>query len=210
MLNLHNILWVVPGIIFIFIYNKRRPETNINLSGWPYVFFLVFMASITWLPSEWIVTHWFSGLNESLQKIIILSVAVILSFIFSLCMRWKFVQKMLPPIYDNFYKKCIEWENEIVLLTLKNGKAYIGVLWKYPETPRSRHESQTISIIPIKSGYRDEKTKQVEWNVNYPEYKTVNHWLDMETIIPRSEIITYGKFSEKTFEHFTINNKEET
>lgn len=45
------------------------------------------------------------------------------------------------------------------LLTLKNRKAYIGIPWKYPENPRSKHESQTISIVLIKSGYRKRDTK---------------------------------------------------
>ncbi len=166
------------------------------------------MASVTWLPSELITTYYFSGLSESLQKFIILLIAIFISFIFSLCVRWKFIQRVLPPIHDNFCKKCIEWEKKIVLLTLKNGKAYIGILWKYPENPRSRHESQTISIIPIRSGYRKQDTKQVVWDTNYPQYETASDFIDMELIVPRSEIMTYGKFSEKTFKHF-YNIQEE-
>ena len=83
------------------------------------------------------------------------------------------------------------------------------VLWKYLENPRSRHESQTISIVPIKSGYRKQDTKQVVWNTNYPQYKKEPDPVDddgidddIELMIPRSKILTYGKFSEKTFKHF--------
>ena len=47
-----------------------------------------------------------------------------------------------------------------MLLTLKNGKAYIGILWKYPEHPKSRYESQTISIIPLRSGYREKEKNE--------------------------------------------------
>ena len=73
-------------------------------------------------------------------------------------------RQIFLPVQDNFYKKCVEWENKEVLITLNNGKTYQGLLWKYPESPKSRHESQTISIVPFKSGYRDEKTKKVIWN----------------------------------------------
>ena len=101
MLDLQNILWVVPGVVFIYFYNRIRPAGSISVSGWPYLFLLVIVA-----------------------------------------------------------------------------------------------------IIPFKSGYRDEKTKEVVWNTYYPEYKNKSHLVDMETIIPRSEIINFGKFSKETFKHF--------
>ncbi len=214
MLNLENILWVVPGVLFIHFFNKYRPQESISLSGWPYVFFIVVIATLTWIPSKLIVIstfddwfkacHWLNGLDENLLKqILILLCAIVFSVLWLLLVRVKFISEWIfPSVYDNFYKKCIKWENEIVLLTLKNGKTYIGVLWKYPENPRSRHESQTISIVPIKSGYREQDTKQVVWNTNYPPYEEESDFIDMELIIPRSEILTYGKFNEKVFEHF--------
>ena len=52
MLELHNVLWIIPGVIFIYLYNKRRFGDSISLSGWPYLFFLVVIASLTWLPAE--------------------------------------------------------------------------------------------------------------------------------------------------------------
>lgn len=215
-LNLHNILWVVPGFLFIYFFNKYRPQESINLSGWPYVFFIVFIAFVTWLPAELLI-EWmintdvlskciFSDFikNEITKKIIITIIAIILTLFLLLIINWNpiIANKTFFLINDNFCKKCIEWENEIVLLTLKNGKAYIGILWKYPENPKSRHESQSISIIPIKSGYRKQNTQQVIWNTDYPEYTEESDFEDMETIIPRAEIITFGKFHLPTFEHF--------
>ena len=202
-LNLHNILWVIPGVIFILLFNKYRPRQTISLSGWPYVFFVVMIASLTWLPAEWILKEFLTCVFNKENTAIKLIISLFLSYILFLIITREFIaKKILSSIYDNFCKKCIKCENELIILTLKNEKAYIGVLWKYPENPRARHESQTISIIPIKSGYRDEKTKKVEWNINYPEYKEVAHYLNMEVIIPRSEIITFGKFSPETFKFF--------
>ena len=210
MLELHNVLWVIPGVVFIHLYNKRRPDDAISLSGWPYLFFLVVIASLTWLPAEFIVkadslnikTFFVSNLGVN-EKTVILLIAIICAVMWFLFAQWGAISRWIfLPAYDNFYKKCIEWENKEIFLTLKNEKAYHCLLWKYPENPKSRHESQTISIIPLKSGCRDEKTKKMIWNSPYPEYRDKSDLVNMEVIIPRTEIITFGKFSKRTFEHF--------
>ncbi len=205
MLDLHNILWVIPGFIFIYFYNKFRPDnptaTAIELSGWPYLFFLVFIASLTWFPAELIVNLWYD--DSPINKAITLPLSIAFTVILLKLTQWyKIAQWIFLPVEDNFYKKCLEWENSFVLVTLKNDKNYIGVLWKYPESPKSRHESQTISIIPFKSGYRDKKTKEVIWNINYPEYHNKSQFTSMEIIIPRTEIVTFGKFNQESFEYF--------
>ncbi|MDE0518004.1 MAG: hypothetical protein OXH36_00390 [Bdellovibrionales bacterium] len=107
---------------------------------------------------------------------------------------------MFPPVYDNFYRKCVEWQKKSVLLTLKNEKAYIGILWKYPENPKSRYESQTISIIPLRSGYREKEKKRIEWTTDYPYKKT--YFNNMEVILPRSEIITFSRFNMEAHQYF--------
>lgn len=224
MLDFHNILWVIPGVVFVSIYNRNRPGRALNLSGWSYIFSLVFIASLTWLPAEflskgifsWLGTfdslkmlfQWMheSNLNaqqDQVQAVQTLITSIFFSFVWLLLVQWKVIFIMVfPPIHDNFYNKCIEWENEEVLLTVKNGKAYHGLLWKYPENPKSRYDTQTISIIPLKSGCRDKEIQQVEWNTYYPEYRDWRHFYNMEIIIPRSEILTFRKFSETTFEYF--------
>ena len=230
MLDLYTILWVIPGVIFTEIYNRRRPERAISVSGWQYVFYLVVIASITWIPAEFIaeeVFEWFKKcdvvylffncLNEILdldenkvQKMKILLISIVLTFLWLLLFQWGAIVRMIfPPVHDNFYNRSVEWENEEILLTLQNGKAYHGILWKYPENPKGRHESQTISIIPLKSGHRNNETKIVKWDTYYPEYKGFSHFIDMEVIIPRSEIITFGKFSFETFKHFETQQRHQ-
>ena len=203
MLDLHNILWVVPGFLFIHSFNKLRPQGSISLSGWPYVFFIVVIATFTWLPAQWmikeeIIPYFDFYINTTAATLIISLLLAAISFLLS---RWKPITEFISiSVHDHFYKKCIAWKFETILLTLKNGKAYIGILWESPENPRARHESQTISIIPLKSGYRDQETKNIIWDTIYPELEDGSNFEDlMELIIPRSEILTYGKFCEKTF-----------
>ena len=202
MLNLENILWVIPGLVFIFQYNHRvRPVGSINLTGWPYVFFLVFIAAITWLPAEWVVNKYCQ--TDSLLLTFFLS--IFFSYIWMFIARVTSIDVLsLKTRHDNFCLKCVDWEENLVFLTLKNDNAYVGILWKYPETPTSRYELQTISIAPLMSGFRlDDKT--IKWNIYYP-YENQEDMEDMETIIPRPEIITFGKFNRKIHDHFTGQN----
>ena len=196
--------------MFSLFFTRVLTATTINLSGWPYLFFLVILAAFTWFPAELIMEACNSD-KELAKKLITLIIALSFTGILLLLAQIESVAKLIfLPVQDNFYKKCVEWENKEILTTLKNGKIYQGLLWKYPESPKSRHESQTISIVPFKSGYRDEKTKEVIWNTYYPEYEGKSDLIDMEIIIPRTEIITFGKFSRKTFEHFEKQKSQST
>ena len=208
MWDLYSILWVVPGFFFISIYNRRRPEGAINLSGWPYIFLIVVVASLTWIPSGLVIEFNFWSIKSLFidklgihEQIVTLPIAILFSIFWLLCSQWKRVTNLVfPVIHDNFYKRCMEWENKAVILSLKNGKFYIGILWKYPEHPKLGYESQTISIIPLRSGYREQETKRVVWGTGYPYEEA--YFKDMEVIIPRSEIITFGKFNIKVHQYF--------
>lgn len=223
MLDLYSLFWVIPGVIFIHVYNQRRKLTVIGISGWQYVFVLVCIAFITWVPSEFLYgltlnnISFFQHERTQLVGTTILSIIFTFLWLYIIFRSSKFEQFLSTPVYDNFFNKCVKWENHHVILTLKNGKSYTGVLWKYFEKPNSKYETQTISIIPFMSGHRDNKTKTVEWDNHYPEYKESSDFADMEVIIPRSQIITFGKFNLKVFEHFknqpkikTSNAKEES
>ena len=217
MLELYNIFWVIPGVVFVSIYNRRRPWRAINLSGWPYIFTLVLIAALTWFPAEWIMFKSLCSGEEACsfieicskkipvsvfsQKLIILLMSVIFSIILFLLVQAEWIGKMiLPVVYNYFYTKCIEWKRKPILLTLKNGKAYIGILWAYPDNPRDRYESQTISIIPMQSGYRENEKKRIIWTTYYPHEEP--NFQGVEIIIPRSEIMTFRKFNLSVYKHF--------
>lgn len=198
MLELHKLIWVVPGVIFIHVYNKRRPAGSINLSGWSYIFSLVVVAVVIWMPVSNIINQ--SNIFETWKSLVTALASGFFAWLLArLFTSWEKLAKIIfLPVYDVFFTHCVNWEKKPVIIGLKNDKIYIGILLKYPENPRSRYESQMISIFPLRSGGRDQKTKEVEWGKTYPN--SVKG--DCEIIIPRSEIVTFGIFNENTFKHF--------
>ena len=85
MLELYNILWVIPGVIFINLYNRKRPNQSISLSGLPYLFFLVIIAIFTWLPSSLITFELFDIEKELINQSIILLISVVFMFFLFIC-----------------------------------------------------------------------------------------------------------------------------
>ena len=200
MWNLQDIIWVAPGIVFVFFYNRIRPKYAIRLSGWSYVFFLVGVAAVTWLPAESIIKISFPNQFGELSTWATLLISITFSIILLwLCTINKNIEKWLFfSVRDNFYNKCIALENKEILLTLKNEKAYHGFLWKYPKNPESKCELQTISIVPVISGYRDRENKKIIWSTSYPkpDGSNVAQMDHSELVIPRSEIVTFGQYSK--------------
>ena len=67
------------------------------------------------------------------------------------------------------------------------------------DRPMEKYESQTISIIPIQSGFR-RADKTIHWNTYYPQYQE-NEDDDVEMFFPRSEIATFAKFNLEIYEY---------
>jgi len=184
---LADFLWVIPGVFYIYYYNTFTPHRNIKISGWPYLFTIVIIAFIIDIPSYF---------SDHLKHILLAQIILYICLLY--LPRIKIIKEFLPQIEDDFYNKCTEWHEKAVLLTLKNGKVYVGTLWKYSD-PNLQYEFQTISIHPFFSGYRERDKKRIEWTTYYPTNKDD---ADMELIIPRSEIITFVKFNYGAYKHF--------
>ncbi|MDE0151324.1 MAG: hypothetical protein OXK80_02350 [Bdellovibrionales bacterium] len=196
--QLESFLWVIPGVAWIYYYNTFTPHKKITISGWPYLFTIVIIASILKLPDTFLNIDLLTEQQEHLKKFMWLFKIILYIFLLWLP-KIEWIKQFLPQIEDNFYDKCTKWHKKAVLLTLKNGKVYVGVLSKYPDNPNLRYESQTIFIIPSFSGYREQEKKRIEWTTHYP---TGTPYADMELIIPRSEIVTFCKFNQEAHNYF--------
>lgn len=141
MLELEKLLWVIPSLLFIHIYNKQRPQGSLKLTGQQYVFALVFISAFCWLPFSF---FFHKGCDENFYCLYSkLFISLFFSGIFALIFSSKYIsKKTFLPVYDIFFLNCVKWEktNEPVILTLKNDKAYIGYLTKYTENPRSKFQ----------------------------------------------------------------------
>ena len=188
--QLETLFWVIPGVVYIWYYNTFTPHKKIPISGWPYLFTIVIIAFILRLPNYF--------LDADLpQKKWLFQIGFYLILLWLPRIEW--VKQFLPQTQDDFYNKCIQWHKKAILLTLKNGKVYVGSLRKYSNSTHLRYELQTISIIPSFSGYREKEKKRIEWTTHYPTDKSNS---DMELIIPRSEIVTFCKFNQEAHKYF--------
>ena len=190
--NWHAFSWIIPGVVFIHISNKQRPIGTISLSGWSYVISFIIVAFITSGILSLLPSCWF---DHQYSNLCLIGLSSILSFILALICSHEYIAKcVFADVHDIFCKNCLEWEENLVIVSLSNRKIYIGYLWKYPENPRERYELQSISIIPVLSGHRNsDKPGIVEWTTQYPDES------ETEIIIPRKDIITFGLFDDKIF-----------
>lgn len=77
-------------------------------------------------------------------------------------------------------------KSEAIMLTLDSRKVYVGFVW---QSPNLRTGMNHILLLPAVSGYRDEKTMEVEFTTNY-----VRLWAPKdehsEPTVPPSEFVT--------------------
>lgn len=69
-------------------------------------------------------------------------------------------------------------KGQLVQLTLKNEKVYLGIVDKIPEPKKSNY----ITIIPFYSGYRNKDTKEMELTTSYAP---INDLIDKKEINPK-------------------------
>ena len=192
-------LWIIPGVVFIHILNKFRPINTVNLSGWTYLISCIFLALITsiivnLIPEGYIPNGYLMLL---LQSICAFFLAIIASYYTSIG-KW-----IVPNVYDTFCLNCYEWQSKRIMVTLANRKVYIGYLSKYPRNPKERYETQSISIIPLASGYRSVDTLDLKLKIYYDSPEDS----EFQIIIPRKEIVTFSLFSDKIFASFNPKEK---
>lgn len=67
---------------------------------------------------------------------------------------------------------------QLVQLTLKNDKVYLGIIDRIPEPKKTNY----ISLIPIYSGYRNKDTKEMTITTSY---ETINLLIREQALIPK-------------------------
>lgn len=146
---------------------------------------------------------------------------------------WKPLNKLLLPYsaaIDRLYKhdhisalEQLLYESMLevsqIQVTLDDGKIYIG--WPVHISARLSESDTYLQILPLSSGYRDERTKQVEITTHYDEvYDRLSTALDPAEldfvpedfikVVPISRIVVVGKFHPNVYTIFNSSKANET
>lgn len=117
------------------------------------------------------------------------------------------VEKAVDDLGDEIerlFKKAAK-EELLIQVTLKSNKVYVGFV-KYIPPPK---ESNYLKIIPLVSGYRNDKTKKVKFNTEY--YKAILLYesdeekynsFEMDITIKQDEILIAHIFDNEVYEAF--------
>jgi hypothetical protein len=167
------------------------------------------------LQVEWVKSHLFPLKDEFFGTCLL---SVLLAFCYTKYKNWriqeaKFILRAIEQI-GNELELMVAYsfqESKLIQVTLRSDKVYIG--WA-EVLPRPSH-NQYVQIIPLLSGYRDEK-KELIITTNYSqvyselilegkmkEIRDVN----MSLVIMADEIITASRFDFDIFERFSKKEK---
>ncbi len=183
---------VILSIVGLWFYNRsinRYINRNYyQLEGWEYLFAVVFFAIpyyvlIDIFPKQ----QWF---HELLQ----LFFSIILSAALGWFSAWIRNNYFDDPTPSTFHNCCYSWHRKLIFVTLSNRKVYVGLLVDY--TKSSRIEP-AIKIVPIISGYRDERRK-VDWTDRYPVFSKEELGEEAGLIMPYSQIINFSLWNLST------------
>ena len=188
MLDINKLIWVVPGIVGLWVYNSFLVVKLPQPEGWNYIFAIVFFASpyyillnypilldplIVWLDWPFLAT-----------KDVVLVVAIIASALFGLGLAaFRNLASAHFVSSDPLHNNCALWREKLVFITLENKEIYVGLLVDHTRDLRFEY---SITIIPAVSGYRNNRNRMV-WDLVYPRGK--NNLNKM--VIDRKKIVTF-------------------
>ena len=190
--NIINLAWVIPGVVGLWAYNRWLLITRPQAEGWAYLFSVVVFALLSYYVFEILSVSasfkCFSTIKCSFFEK--LSFYTLTALLLGYCAA--FINNFGKSSPDPFHECCYLWKREVVYVTLKNNKVYMGILLDY--TKDLRFES-TIGIVAICSGYRDENRK-VHWTFNYPAEYLSKSASKIGTIISQKEIMTFSLWDD--------------
>lgn len=110
---------------------------------------------------------------------------------------------------EQLFKKVAK-EELLIQITLKSNKVYVGFV-EYIPPPK---ESNYLKIIPLISGYRNDKTKKIKFNTEY--YKAILLYqsdeakyksFEMDLTIKQDEILIANVFDYDVYKEFENDEK---
>lgn len=207
--------------LFRYVHQRAERQKLLFNSVIAGVFLLIISLGITWTIKQ------IPPIAEQFRKVLPHNVAyfgtTILSFFLGIILAEvsnRFINKetalriAIRTIGNEFERllESSERNEELIQITLKNDKFYIGWVKTLP-VPQ---DTNYISITPAFSGYRDKETKRLHFTAQYMQvYDTYIENGEAEDIhgltnlvIKVDDILTAGKFDLDMYERFLfLNNR---
>ena len=202
MLNIENLIWVVPGIAGLLTYNRFLKLPYFRLRGWQYLFAIVFFATPYYFVEIILSNPSLGGLEKMSLELKKLFYSTVFSSLIGLLLvgtvnviRGK--KYFRTSTYSAFHDCCYSWNKKRVFITLRNQRIYLGILSGYTKDMESE---LAIKIIPLYSGYRNPST-HINWTFRYPvidsalQTKMEGGENQPEIMIPYKEIVVFSRWS---------------
>lgn len=203
------ILWGIPGFIAYYLLQAVRPARS--KSGWDFVVEIGFLSLVcfaisrvlvsyvawcfpqlaTWMRHSWPADVPFAlvvGIFP-ISELLGMSLARLSRHwwkLMSLYHEWITAKDKDFRFPDLFFSRTNELLSQLIFITLKSGKVYVGPLTAATHDPNE--SSRFISLVPILSGYRGRDDLRVVYTTFYEPDK------GQDFLVPVGEITSLAKF----------------
>ena len=193
---------ITGSILFLLVYLSRIVITFFKPEIVPTIYEFLYQLPIKEQPLLWTFVFNF---------LFILIFTNLLNKILKWCNYFKKqtpVEKAVDDFGDEIeqlFKKAAK-EELLIQITLKSNKVYVGFV-EYIPPPK---ESNYLKIIPLISGYRNDKTKKIKFNTDY--YKAILLYqsdekkyesFEMDLTIKQDEILIANVFDYEVYKEIT-------
>jgi hypothetical protein len=224
------LLPLLGGFILISVCNRFKFQ-SVRLDGYRLLFHSSLAGVVLLIFAELLVLLFrenLSWVDRSFHQVVsyngagVATLAFLVSYPLSVIANLGFkVEKEIDRVIDRkgdplelILRRSLK-ETKPVLLTVKNGKVYVGFV-TYNSSPAVPVES--MKILPVSSGYRNSETKTVEFTTDYSAvFKkklegdpavTGTDFSDFEIVIPFREIESVGIFDSTIYKVFSGFRKD--
>ena len=184
------LLWgLVPVFLSLYFVKVEKIEDIFVSPGLDSLKFFLF--SVLFATLEWIVVSFFARMAYPL--------------------KWRKEIELDGIIFEYLHELKNDYSDPVVIVTCKNRKVYVGILVDADLNSNLDFQEMFISIIPLKSGYREEHSLNVIFNTDYTghleenldkvetEKKKQQLFIDFyenKMRLPISEIFSVASFKE--------------
>lgn len=218
------------GFIFLSVYNHRTGNRYSDSNSNKFLVLVFVWGIFPYVVSEYLkglsvlsclFSHNGKGTISAIDMAFLILCSLFLGMLLSfsrVIKIWKWIKKWCaaePSLNDRGligydFQTFIQNE-DIVILTLKNSKVYVGYVQFIDISEDIHQEQRTIKILPLKSGHRD-SNGDVHYKINYlsaigledKDNKVLKVFSEIpHLVIFQREVVSYTKYDPKLDSYFS-------